>query len=231
MKHRPTPSPRALRAAPWLLAPFLATTLVSLPSCELVGGMMENARRNSTHIVEAEYEGLGGKSFAVLVTADRAIQGEHPGLVEHLTGKITERLAVAANKPTPAGVIPADAVLRYQSRHPDWASKPYDKLAEDLGGIQRLVLVEVVEYRLNEVGNAYEWDGAASGSVRVVEVDGGAIDTFAFDKLVNVRFPDKKGVTPDDVSRSAMTSALALRFIDRTTWNFYAHEEPMEPEY
>lgn len=210
---------------------LFAAALTLMPGCQLIGGMMANARRNSTHIVEAEYEGLGGKSFAVLVSADRAIQGEHPGLVEHLTDRITERLAASTNKPKAAGVVPVSDVLRYQSRHPDWASKPFDKLAEELGGVQRLIFVEISEYRLNESGNAYEWDGAAIGSVRVVEVDSGSLDTFAFDKLVNVVYPGKKGITPDQISRSAMTSMLALRFIDRASWNFYAHEEPVEPEY
>jgi hypothetical protein len=209
---------------------LLAVT-AALPGCQLVGGMLENSRRNSTRVVEAEYEGLAGKSFAVLVSADRAIQGEHPGLVEHLTNRITERLAQTTNKPKPAGVVPPADILQYQSRHPDWASKPYDALANEVGGVQRLILVEVSEYRLNEAGNAYEWDGTASGAVRVVEVDTGSLDSFAFDKLVTVRFPDKKGITPDQVSRSAMTSAIALRFIDRTTWNFYAHDEPYYPEY
>ncbi len=214
----------------WTLPIFLGLAIM-LPGCQLIGGMMANARRNSTHQVQAEYEGLGGKSFAVLVSADRAIQGEHPGLVEHLTDRITERLSAASNKPCPSGVVPTGDVLQYQSRHPDWPSKPYDKLAEELGGVQRLLLVEVSEYRLNEPGNAYEWDGAATGSVRVVEVDSGSLDTFAFDKLVTVVYPGKKGVTSDQISRSAMTSMLALRFIDRASWNFYEHEEPVEPEY
>ncbi len=214
---------------PTLLMLLACVTL--LPGCQLVGGMMENARRDSTKVVDAEYDGLAGKSFAVLVSADRAIQGEHPGLVEHVTDRVIDRLAAPSNKPKPAGYVPAADILQYQSRHPDWASKPFDTLAEEVGGVQRLVLVEVTEYRLNETGNAYEWDGAASGNVRIVEVEGEATDTFAFDKLVSVKFPDKKGITPDQISRSTMTSALALRFIDRVTWNFYTHDEPYYPEY
>ena len=205
--------------------------LASLPGCQLIGGAIENYRKDSTHKITALYTGLGGHSFAVVVSADRSIQGDHPGLVDHLTRRITERLAAPGNTPTASGVITAEQVLRYQSRHPDWHAKPYDVLAKELGGVDRLVLVEVSEYRLSEPGNEYEWDGIATGSVRVVEASDGSSDVFAFDKLVSVKFPNKKGITPEQVGLPAVTSALALRFIDRVSWCFYDHQEPYYPEY
>ncbi len=199
--------------------------------CEFVGGAIENYKKDSTHEVVAEYVGLGGKNFAVIVSAERAIQGEHPGLVEHLTTRITDRLAAGDNRPTAGGFVPAAQVLKYQARHPDWHAKSYNTLAKDLGNVERLVIVEVSEYRLHESGNSYEWDGVASGNVRIVEAGEDASDSFAFDKLVAVKFPDKKGITPEQIAVSAVTSALALRFIDRVSWCFYNHQEPYYPEY
>jgi len=208
--------------------------LIMLPllaGCQLVGGMVENYRKDSTHKVEAEYIGLAGKSFAVVVQADRAIQGEHPGLVEFLSSRIADRLADPANSPAAAGFVSPADVASYQARNPSWAGKAPSELAKDLGGVSRLVMIEMIEYRLNEPGNPYEWDGVAAAIVSVVEVDSPAPDEPSFSRTMTVKFPGKKGFGPDQMSRQTVTSALAGRLVDRVSWLFYAHEEPYYPEY
>jgi hypothetical protein len=202
-----------------------------VPGCQLVGGILGNAARMTTKTVEPLYRGLGGKSYAVLVAADRSIQGEHVGLVEHLTSKITERLATSKIQPTPSGRVPADQVLGYQIRNPAWQSRSYSQLAEDLGGVERLILVEITEYRLHAEGNTYEWAGVASATVTVIETDAASVDIGAFSKSVIVPFPDEGGMTPQDASRQLISSALAQRLIDRITWMFFTHEESQDMKY
>ncbi len=170
-----------------------------LPGCQIgaiVGGMVESYKQESTHEVKAEYTGLGGKDFAVVVSADRMIQAEQPDLVQYLTGKLTERLSANTNVPRPSGFVPAADVLRYIYAHPGWASRPMSDLAKDLGGVKRLVYVEMDEYRLHQPGNQYEWDGVASGTISVIEVDSALPDDFAFQRQINVKFPDKSGMGP-----------------------------------
>ncbi len=209
----------------------LLLTIATLPGCALAGAMAESYQRTSTKPVLAEYTGLEGKSFAVVVSADRGIQAEHQQLVEYLASRLTERLSGPANVPTAGGFVPTQQVTQYQYRTPTWAAKPMDEVGKDLGGVQRIVLLELTEYRLNEPGNQYEWLGSATFSTTVFEVDGASPDEVAFTKIQTVDFPDQKGVAADTVDRRVITTALANRVVDRSSWLFYKHEEPYYPDY
>jgi hypothetical protein len=199
--------------------------------CQAIGFMAESYKRGSTHEVKAEYTGMEGKSFAIVVTADRIIEADHPGIVDRLCSKITERLSNNANVPRAGGFVPAAQVLRYLYDNPAWPAHSLSDLGKDLGGVERLVYIELNEYRLHDPGNPYEWDGVATGRVTVVELDGLSPDTFAFEKTITVKYPDKKGTDVNQLGGSAVTSALSLRFIDRATWLFYNHQEPYYPDY
>ena len=224
-----SPHRRSMIAAAWSAAALLGTGLMS--GCQAVGFMAEAYRRDSTHEVKAQYTGLEGKSFAVVVTADRMIEADHPGIVDRMCAKMTERLANPANLPRAGGFVPAKQVLRYLYDNPGWPARPLSELGKGLGGVERLVYIELTEYRLHEPGNPYEWAGVASASISVLELDGSMPDEFAFEKFQTVKFPDEKGVGPNQVGADGMTSALSLRLIDRTTWLFYNHQEPYYPTY
>lgn len=224
------PGPK-LALAPVLLTLALAMVACALvPGCSLYGAISENARRGSNVKVEAKVDALAGKSFAVVVAADRATQAEHPGLVERITTQITERLSQPTNKPKAGGFVPAPQVLAFQYRNPSWSARSIQDLAQELGGVQRLVFIELSEYRLNEPGNAYEWSGSAVGSVAVYDTESAA-ETPIATETVGVRFPDIAGIGPDQLSRAGVTTVLSSRFIDRASWLFYDHEEPYEAEY
>jgi hypothetical protein len=105
------------------------------------------------------------------------------------------------------------------------------ELGKGLGNVERLVYVELNEYRLHDPGNPYEWDGVAAATISVLELDGATPDDFAFEKPITVKFPGKKGVDSSQLSSGAVTSALSLRLVDRLTWLFYDHQEPYYPEY
>lgn len=211
---------------------FLALlALIPLPACQLAGGMAEAYRRSTPKTVEAEYEGLANKSFAVIVSADRTIQSEHPQLVEETMRRATKALSASTNVPKAAGFVNAEDVIRYTYRVPSWAARDASKIADDLGGVQRLIVIEILEYRLSEPGNIYEWAGIAGGTVNLYEIDGNDPNTPAFTTTFNVDFPDQKGYGPDDMPRSAVTTALLMRMIDRSTWPFYRHEESYYPDY
>lgn len=193
--------------------------------CQLVGGAIANYERTGSRTVEAQYLGLEGKSFAVIVTADRSIQADFPGLVEVVSQRVTERLCAPTNLPRAGGYVPADQVLAFQSRNPAWVSRPMGEMAKELGGVQRIVMIEIYEYRLNEPGNAYEWDGTAAANVSVIETDGPMEDDFAFQRSISVKFPDQKGTGPTEITQTLVNSALASRLVDRASWLFYRHEE------
>jgi hypothetical protein len=203
--------------------------------CQILGfggALVENYRRSSTKTVAPEYKGLEGKRWAVLVSADRVIQADFPEIVPRMTDAIVGRLAAREqqDKIAAEGYIPAVSVLRFQYENPGWMTLPHGELAKQLK-VDRLVLVDVIEYRLNEPGNQYLWSGLATGQVGIVEADGRVADEFAFEKAIRVQFPDKQGYGPQDMPIGAVATTLLNRFVDRVTWLFYSHEEPYYPKY
>lgn len=195
----------------------------------LIGGMAESHRRTSTRTIQAEYTGLEGKSFAVVVYADRVLQGNQPQLVPRLTNVITALLA-RPDRTGVTGFVPMPPLLEFQLSRPDWVTWTYVQLAEEFG-VDRLVVIELVEYRLNEPGNSYVWDGVASCTVGVAETDGPYPNELEFRKDIRVRFPDQDGLGPTDYTNREVRSILEKRLIDRVSWLFYEHQEPYYPEY
>lgn len=229
-----SPGPRnrtAQRAALALLTGSVLIGALAGSGCNIVGGlaggMAESYKRNSTHEVEAEYAGLEGKSFAVVVQADRIIQADYPEVIAKLTIDISDILAQNSGA---TGFVPGAMVLDYQFNHPRWITMTPSQLAKEFG-VQRIVYVDIAEYRLNDPGNQYVWQGVAAAQVAVAAADGALPDEFVFQKQVRVKFPDKEGVSPTEMSRSLVNSALVKRLTDRAAWLLYTHEEPYYPEY
>lgn len=208
----------------------IAGVLAFTPGCTIFGfGAMaiEEYRKTRSHTEEAAYTGLTDKNFAVLVSADRMIQANYPEIVPQVAVAMSSRLAENVNA---AGYVPGSAMLTYQYNHPSWPSRSYGEIAEELG-VERLVVVDIQEFRLNDPGNAYIWDGVAAATVAVVEADGPFPDDIAHEHFVHVTFPDSGGYGPEDFSRIQMLSVLKSRFIDRATWPFYDAEVPNDLAY
>lgn len=225
--HRPIRS-RPNAAGLISAALLVATTGIAIPGCQIIGVAAENYKRTSTRTVEPEYEGLVGKSFAVVVTSDRGIESMNPGVVDTLIDRITARIRDESGA---SGFVPAVQVLKYTYDNPAWISRPLSELAKSLGGVDRLVFVDLYEFRLHDPGNAYEWGGVAAGTVAVLEMDSPLPDSHAFERKIQVKFPDKPGMGPAEFNANVISSTLVKRFVDRSTWLFYKHEEPYYPDY
>lgn len=189
---------------------------------QLVGGMAASAERTGTRKVEAKYRGLADRTFAVIIAADRIVQSEHPDMVVLATREISRRLEQNAGA---TGVLPADEVLRFQFQNPAWVLMPHRDLAEKLA-VDRLVLVELTEFALNEPGNPYIWNGVAAGTVTVIDPSQPFGGEQSFREPVRVRFPDNEGVNAEQIPGQVVAQALVRRLSDRVAWMFYDHEEP-----
>jgi hypothetical protein len=206
-----------------LAALVLATLLLS--GCQLgqlIGGMAASYERTGTHEVAYEYGGLQGKSFAVFVSAGKEIQYEFPTLVDQFAEAIALKLAEEAGA---SGWVPAAFVRAYQTRNPHWEALSYEEITSELG-VERLVLVDLHEYRLNRPGNPYLWDGVAAAKVGVVEADSSIPNEFIFERDVQVAFPNKTGMSPAEMTRDQVITGLDLKFARDVSWLFYTHEEP-----
>lgn len=225
----PAPARLALSIPAAACLAFVGATMSGCQVLGFIAAGRREAEENRLRDIDAEYKGLEGKSFAVVVAADRAIRSDHPGAIEEITARVAEQLYKGANA---AGWIPPADVLAWQYSHPRWIVMPRAELAKELG-VDRLVVVELAQFRLNEPGNQYLWAGLAEGQVGVVEADApaGAADEFAFTKPVSVRYPDKAGYGPSDVSGAEIASVLLKRFVDRSSWPFYTHQEKGKMDY
>ncbi len=221
--RRPGAVARAARTALTLSA--LACLTLAGSGCAIaaiIGGAAESYHRTGSTTYPADYEGLSRHSYAVLVNADRVIEAEHPGLVARVAGLVNRNLAENANA---SAFIPTTAILNAQLNNPQWQFMPRGDVAEILG-VQRLVTVEIVEYRLTEAGNAYLWSGVAEALVEVYEADGPIPDEPSYDRRLSVAFPDVTGVLREEVPETIITSELSRRLTDRISWLFYEHDEP-----
>lgn len=217
--------------APWLLVLALAACAFWSGGCTLFGfaAVMAEEARNQTPIdVDAEYAGLAGKNFAVVVAADRILQGQYPNLVPQLVAALTERLR---SSPTGAsGYQPAEVVLAYLYQNPSWVAMSRADLARALG-VERLIYVDMSEFRLHDPGNQYLWQGVAMAQLGVIEAESDYPDEFMFERMISVKYPDKENFGPTDYNATEVTARLLQRFIDRTTWPFFKHEELRKMEY
>ncbi len=208
----------------------LAAILLGMAGCQfgqLIGGMAGSAERQGSHKVTPKYKGLTGKSFAVIVAADRAIQADFPSIIPVVTLEMTARLSKFAGA---SGVLPATEVLKYQSQHPGWVAKPMNDLAADLG-VERVVYVDMQDFSMTDPGNPYIYNGVVSGAVHVIEVESPTPSEFTFGESVRVKYPDASGVSPTQEPRNNVLSELSRRFIERSAWLFYEHEEPNVIKY
>jgi hypothetical protein len=188
---------------------------------QLFGGMAASAERQGSHAVPAKYRGLTGKSFAVIFAADRSIQSEYPQIVTAFTRELTRRLAENAGA---SGVLPADEVLAFQFQRPGWVALSPQEVAKELE-VERLVFIDLTDFALNEPGNQYEWRGVAAGAVTVIEAEGDTYPVEKFRENIRVKFPDHEGGSQDNMQSQTVLSELSRRFVERSGWLFYDHEE------
>lgn len=203
---------------------------ISLSGCFIplaIGGAVESYRKDSKQWIDPETDVLDGKTYAVVATAGRMIQADHPELVENVIARFQQRLAEAQ---IGKGQVDTGDLLRYLYNRPEWVARPLGDLAKELG-VDALVFVEITEFRLQDPGNQYLWSGVAAGNVQVIHADPTLGDQYVFQRAVRVKFPDKDGFGPNDFSAVQIRSVLLARFMDRASWPFYRHEEPFYPEY
>lgn len=196
------------------------TAVQALPA--LAGVMGDTYERTGSHTVPAQYEGLRSKDFAVIVSADAVLQANHPRAVTVLTNAMTNRLTIPEVGAT--GVVPGPRVLEFQYTNPSWQAWSWSEIADEFT-VDRLIVVELEEYRLHEAGNMHVWDGRIAVRVGVVEVDSFAPEEFSFVRELRVSYPDGATTTTGELSEQHIEAVLQQRITDRVTWLFYEHEE------
>jgi hypothetical protein len=233
LSRPPYPLPQVPRKhlllIPLLLLP-LAAALCGCAAVAVAGVMADTLEKTGSHDVAAEYTGLRGKTYAVVIDADRAIQGNDARAVARLTNAITRKIIEAREKHGATGFVPGPRILELQYNKPKWTAWSFGRLADEFG-VDVLIFIDIQEYRLGEPGNGYLWQGAIAGKVGVVEADGPNPDEFAYTKDIRVTYPDKTGVTTNEMNKATVVANLEDRFSNRAAWLFFEHEEPNVIKY
>jgi hypothetical protein len=194
---------------------------------KLLGGMAQNAEYQKEIEVHPVYSGLENKSVAVIVDVDLAILYEYPDVAMTLSANIARR--VQANVPG-ISVLAPSRVSQWQFRTPQWNAMQYSEIAERLN-VDRVVHVDIYEYRLHPPGNQWLWDGVCAANVGIIERDGYDPDNYVDRFNISVAFPDMTGVTRENATAGGIQTALWTLFIRETSWLFYTHLEPKHPKY
>ena len=226
MQTRPTD--RLRRATALIAASGLLAFALVASGCVAgaIGALGEQIERGKKLDVPAEYDGLEDRSVAVIVNADYATLVEHPEVVGQITANVAVRIARHVKGVT---VLPPGEVLEWQYRTPQWRALAYGEIATELG-VERLVYIDLYEYRLNPVGNSYLWDGVAGANLGVIEADGLAPDEFVYTRNIVERFPDQEGVGREAARREDIARGLLTLFVQRASWLFYRHIEDKYPD-
>src|SRR5262249_45242409 len=161
-------------------------------------------------------------SVAVVVSADMSTLYEYPGIAAEVAGGVAARI----QKQVPgAKVLNPQYVIDWQYRTPQWNALPYGEMATQMN-VDRLVFVELLEYRLNPPGNRWLWEGVASGRVGIVERGGLDPDTFIETFDLTSKYPNISGLGRESAPQERIDFGLKYTFVEKVSWLFYQHLEP-----
>ena len=198
-------------------------------SCQIIGiasAIGQNIEREKKIEVLAKYAGLDNKRVAILVKADMGTVYEHPTAVPNISFNLAQRLQ--ENVP---GITMLDprVCMNFQHQTPNWSAQPLGQVAEELD-VDRLVILDLYEYRLNPSGNRYLWEGVAAGNIGVAERDGLDSDQTVDQWNVSAQFPLDAGVTREAMSMAVVQRGLLTTFVRNAAWVFYDHIEEKYPD-
>lgn len=213
------------RMTEWMLLLIVGTALGGCEAAALLGGMAQNYEYQKQVEVLAEYD-LSGKSVAVVVDADMVTLYEFPDLVAHISSGVAARIQ---NNVDEVRVLDPRVVLSWQYNTPQWSALPYGDVAEELN-VDRVVYINIYEYRLHPPGNRWEWEGVCAADVGIIERGSFAPDSFADQFTVVGRFPTIRGVGRDAANAEQIEVGVLAEFIKRTAWLFHDHLEPKYPD-
>jgi hypothetical protein len=190
------------------------------------GGVAQNFEYQKLLRVPPQYPDLAGQKVAVIVDADYTLLYEYPDLAANVAGGVA--LRIARHVPD-AKVLNPNEVIQWQWATPQWNAMTYGEMAESLHA-DRVIVIDIYEYRLNPPGNRFIWDGVCAGNVGVVERDAFDPDMFGDSYSVVGAFPDIPGVDRTQATADQIQTGVLAEFIKRTAWLFYEHLEPKYPD-
>ena len=208
---------------------LMMASLLPMSGCILVGlssAIGANIEKQKQIEVLAKYRGLENKSVAVLAHSDQRTAYEFPTAIPNIVGNVV--LILDKNVPG-ARVLDPRYSVTWMHQTPGWPTLPLAELAKELD-VDRVIVIDIFEYRLNPEGNSFLWDGVAGANVSVVERDGIDPDSFAEEFQVISKFPDMEGIGKAQAGPREIEIGLQKTFVDQVGFLFYDHAEEKYPD-
>ena len=190
------------------------------------GVMAYNMELEKKIEVLAEYDGLRNETVAVLVHADHLILYEHPKLVANVAVNVGRRIQQNVEG---VKVLDPSITLDWTYHTPGWVGMPHSEIIDELG-VDRLVWVEIYEFRLHPPGNRWIWEGMATATVGIVEGDGFDPDSFSEHWDISDEFPKIKQLGRESATQQSIETGLMAVFVRKIAWIFYDHIEEKYPD-
>lgn len=217
------PTPERGRLTGLLMMLTLAG-LASLGGCNVVGYMAHTVGggEGPPIRVKAEYTGLANHRTAVLVNADLPLLYRHPQVQLEVTAAVNAELADGV---TGISVVEARDVVEYQQRNIYWNTAMPRELMQNLG-VDRLVMIDLIEFRTNEPGNSMLYRGVISARVSAFAADADQPNNAVYGNVISAAYPpDRPEGVPDADPLAIRQGALAL-FARAVGGKFHDYEQP-----
>jgi len=170
--------------------------------------------------IPAEFMELDGQKVAVMVAADGLLLYQYPKAPDQICRAVTGK--IAAHVPGVTTTIP-NQVMRFQKDNPYWQNIRYGELARKMG-VDKVVLIDLVEYRTHEPGNAYLWQGIITANIGVIDTHAQDPDNFVYYNTVEVRFPEKSSIGLVDSDDESIQLGMLILFARDAGGLFYDHQ-------
>jgi hypothetical protein len=186
--------------------------LAAVPGCQVAGWVAHGlAPDKAPEEVQPEYQGLVGKTVAVMVAADERTLSQFPDAPNMVCQYVTSRLAVEVRG---IKVMDPKQIAKFTRENPDWIAIPYGDLARELR-VDRIVHVSLAQYSTHEQGNRDIWQGNLVSRVGVLEADAKDPHNFAYVSTQSVQYPPDNPVgllrSDDGAIQRGMNTAFADR--------------------
>lgn len=214
---------RAARHARFAAVHALLIALMMAPGCAIGGWLADGVGGGGQRVkVEADYLDLEGHSVAVLVSADQQTLFYSP----QARGRVVREVSTGIAEHVPETTLTDPRqITEFQRANDYWTTMRASRLLEQLE-VERLVLIDLVEYRTHEPGNRHVWRGQVTGNVAVHAADADDPDNPDYYRTVSVSYPQDNGigVVNEDTDRETIELAMVKVFGRNVVRLFHHHE-------
>lgn len=217
------PMPTSLNHIPTTraLALLLALLLPALPGCGIVSWLAHGVAGGEKRVkVKAEYTDLADQRIAVLVAADSRTLFRAPQAPEMICRAVSSYLAEHVEGAT---LMNPRQAIAFQNDNPHWPTTRPGELLEKLE-VDRLILIDLAEYRLHEPGNRHLARGMVTANVAVHARDADDPDNPAYYRTVATRFPEDSTVGVVNADEQSLELGMVKSFSLSVARLFHEHE-------